>query len=106
MPASLPNAKQAKLVRVHKSVAGESFFSWPSGALDWVRKSGRNYSITEAIQLSKAFIESSGMLQVEYLDIADESNLLTLQSWDQQLKARAFTAVRVGDVRLIDNMPL
>lgn len=75
-------------------------------ALDWVRKSGRNYSISEAIHLSKALIESSGLLQVEYLDIADESNLLTLQSWDQQLKARAFTAVKVGDVRLIDNMPL
>ncbi|MEI7980949.1 MAG: pantoate--beta-alanine ligase [Bacteroidota bacterium] len=45
-------------------------------------------------------------IRVEYLEIGDMESLLPMENWDHKNRAVAFTAVFLGDVRLIDNIEL
>jgi pantoate--beta-alanine ligase len=49
--------------------------------------------------------EHPGM-RVEYFEIGDRESLLPLKNWKHKERAIAFTAVFLGDVRLIDNIEL
>jgi pantoate--beta-alanine ligase len=49
-------------------------------------------------------INSTGLLEVEYVDFADEVGLAPANSWSDYRKIRCFIAVQAGQVRLIDNM--
>ena len=51
-------------------------------------------------------IQKNPELQVEYLEIGDKESLLPLENWRHKDRAMVFTAVFVGDVRLIDNIEL
>lgn len=51
-------------------------------------------------------MQSDPLLQVEYFEIADASQLKPVLSWSEPMEKYAFTAVRIGKVRLIDNMKL
>lgn len=42
----------------------------------------------------------------EYVEVADASNLQPLKHWNDAASARIFTAVHLGPVRLIDNVPI
>ncbi len=44
--------------------------------------------------------------EVEYIEIADEETLQTINQFNKNIKARIFIAVWLGGVRLIDNLPL
>lgn len=44
--------------------------------------------------------------EVEYIEIADEETLITINQFNKTIKARIFIAVWLGGVRLIDNLPL
>ncbi|MAZ27817.1 MAG: pantoate--beta-alanine ligase [Cytophagaceae bacterium] len=50
--------------------------------------------------------EKSKILQLEYIEIADEDTLETATSFEENHTYRAFIAVFAGDVRLIDNLRL
>ena len=45
-------------------------------------------------------------LNLEYFEIANEETLKTAQKKNANVKYRAFIAAFIGEVRLIDNMPL
>jgi len=45
-------------------------------------------------------------LTVEYFEIADNETLLPVVKWDQKEKVIACAAIKLGDVRLIDNIEL
>ena len=45
-------------------------------------------------------------LRVEYFEIGDKDTLLPLKNLNRKEQAMAFTAVFLGDVRLIDNIEL
>lgn len=51
-------------------------------------------------------IQEKPELRVEYFEIGDKDTLLPLDDWSNQDRAVAFTAVCLGDVRLIDNIEL
>jgi pantothenate synthetase len=51
-------------------------------------------------------IEHHGLMKVEYLEIADGENLQPVTIWEQSGHERCFTAVQLGRVRLIDNVPI
>jgi len=77
-----------------------------SKALFELKNSGFRFSLAEAKKKAVEMIESSGKLKVEYLEIADAASLQPLNDWDGSSSARVFTAVKVGEVRLIDNVEL
>jgi pantoate--beta-alanine ligase len=77
-----------------------------SQTLFWLREHGRDYTLTVAKSMAIKQIEKSGTLQVEYLEIAEESTLKPMNDWNDSDKPRAFAAVQAGEVRLIDNASL
>ena len=43
-------------------------------------------------------------LTLDYFSIVNQENLETIEAFNEQINARAFIAVKLGDVRLIDNL--
>src|SRR5690554_451867 len=71
-----------------------------------VRKKFASHSIEELNNLvSERFLNNTKM-ELEYFDIANEETLKTADKKDPAVSYRAFIAAFIGEVRLIDNMPL
>jgi len=51
-------------------------------------------------------IEEDPALKVEYFEIGDKDSLMPIERWNHEQQAMAFTAVFLGNVRLIDNIEL
>ncbi len=51
-------------------------------------------------------IDANPFLKTEYIEIADGNTLLPVINWDDSDYPVVFTAVNVGEVRLIDNMTI
>jgi pantoate--beta-alanine ligase len=51
-------------------------------------------------------LEENPGFRVEYFDIGDKESLMPIENWNHKDRAVAFTAVFLGDVRLIDNVEL
>ena len=51
-------------------------------------------------------IDANQFLKTEYIEIADGNTLLPVINWEDSDYPIAFTAVNVGEVRLIDNMTI
>lgn len=51
-------------------------------------------------------IQENHLMRVEYFEIGDKETLMPLETWNFKNRAVAFTAVFLGDVRLIDNIEL
>ena len=49
-------------------------------------------------------LNSSNMLQVEYFDIVDVTDLKPIRKWEEKTEKIGCVAVRAGEVRLIDNV--
>jgi pantoate--beta-alanine ligase len=62
--------------------------------------------VSELIEWAIKKIQEDPELRVEYFEIGDKDTLLPLENWDYKERAVAFTAVFLGDVRLIDNIEL
>jgi pantoate--beta-alanine ligase len=75
-----------------------------SKALFFVRDNFRQYSIPGICEEAVNRIEAGGLMKVEYLEIADSFTLEPLLDWSQSTSPRVFTAVKIGKVRLIDNV--
>jgi pantoate--beta-alanine ligase len=77
-----------------------------SSALFFVRDNLKNFSVQEIKQKAIDKITSATEGNVEYLEIADENTLQPVDEWNNSKPLRVFTAVKLGNVRLIDNVPL
>jgi len=75
-----------------------------SKALFFVRDNFRQYSISGICEEAVSRIEAGGLMKVEYLEIADSFTLKPIMDWSQSTSPRVFTAVKIGKVRLIDNV--
>jgi pantoate--beta-alanine ligase len=51
-------------------------------------------------------IQENQAFRVAYFEIGDKESLVPIDNWNHKEKAVAFTAVFLGDVRLIDNIEL
>ena len=76
-----------------------------SKALFYVRDHGNQYAVDAIKQIAIEMIEDSGTMKVEYLEIADET-LQPISNWTTNNRIRCFVAVKLGKVRLIDNVLL
>jgi pantoate--beta-alanine ligase len=77
-----------------------------SESLAFVANNKDKHSIDELSEQFYSNVNSSDYLEVEYFSIADGNTLEILKSWEESNYPIAFTAVMVGDVRLIDNMTI
>jgi pantoate--beta-alanine ligase len=51
-------------------------------------------------------LQEGNQMRVEYFEIADPLTLAPFEKWENRKNAMAFTAVYLGDIRLIDNLEL
>ena len=65
-----------------------------------------SYSPEALCDFVSSTIEQSSELQVEYVEIADESQLSNVNQWSDFKRVRLFVAVWAGEIRLIDNLHL
>ena len=63
-------------------------------------------SPAELRKLMTCTLEQSGLFRVEYIEFADETTLVPVDTWEQSARIRCFLAIQAGEVRLIDNHPL
>lgn len=63
-------------------------------------------SPSEVIEFAIQEFSKHTEFEVEYIEIADEETLITINQFNKTIKARIFIAVWLGGVRLIDNLPL
>ena len=63
-------------------------------------------SISELKKWVVKNVESTGTIAVEYFEIVDETSLLPIKRWDQTSSPRGCIAVKIGNIRLIDNIAL
>ena len=75
-------------------------------ALFFVRDHQKDFSIKDIKQKAIDVIQESRMMQVEYLEIADEETLQPAVDWNFSKRLRTFVAAKLGKVRLIDNVSL
>ena len=75
-----------------------------SKALFYIRDNWKHGSIEDLCAEAINRIESRGLMKVEYLEAADSLSLEPIFDWAQSDQPRVFTAVKVGKVRLIDNI--
>ncbi|MEI7499349.1 MAG: pantoate--beta-alanine ligase [Bacteroidota bacterium] len=71
-----------------------------------VKKKAGKLPVQELKEWAVKKIQENPELRVEYFEIGDKDSLLPIENWHQKERAVAFTAVFMGDVRLIDNIEL
>lgn len=62
-------------------------------------------SSAELRDFIRSTINQTGLLEVEYVEFADEVSLESVTAWNDSSNVRCFIAVQAGEVRLIDNVP-
>lgn len=68
------------------------------------REMAFKHSVSHVRQYVINTIQSNRYLSVDYFEIADELTLQPVGQWGHHTKPRGFIAVKVDDVRLIDNL--
>jgi pantoate--beta-alanine ligase len=72
-----------------------------------ITRAVQNKASANPAQLSQFIISTinqTGLLEVEYIEFADETSLTPVTSWSESRDIRCFIAVQAGEVRLIDNV--
>ncbi len=95
------SSRNVRLSPEERSIAPEIFKS-----LNWIKQQAGERSIGEIEILAEEKLDTTPGMKVEYICIADENTLMPVQSWDEADNIRAFIALFMGDVRLIDNLKI
>ena len=95
------SSRNIRLRPEERSIAPEIFKS-----LNWIKQQAGDRSIGEIVILAEEKLNTMPGMKVEYIFIADEGTLMPVQSWDEADNIRAFIALFMGDVRLIDNLKI
>lgn len=74
--------------------------------LSEVKEKGKNTPVSDLKNWAEKKISENPLFQLDYFEIIDSETLLPVSSWTGTKSIRACVAVKVGAVRLIDNMPL
>ncbi len=77
-----------------------------SRALFAAQEKAAGLTISEVKKLVHGILKSSPLIRPEYFEIVDGDTLLPLAQWEDAAFIRACIAVKIGHVRLIDNVPL
>jgi len=74
--------------------------------LQEVKQQAKTFTVEEVKNNFVKAIKNIPTLQLEYAEIVDGNTLLSVNDWNETNYCVAFTAVFVGNVRLIDNITL
>lgn len=69
-----------------------------------VKKEYKKQDLGKTIADAIAYIEQNGLMKIEYLQVADRKTLQIAKNWDNFEELVVCTALRIGKVRLIDNV--
>ncbi|RZJ31243.1 MAG: pantoate--beta-alanine ligase [Flavobacterium sp.] len=97
-------AMSSRNERLSKSERDEASFIYRT--LQKAKEDFAEGSISEVFQNVKAAFENHPDFELEYFEIADEDTLEPIESKDKDKKFRAFIAVFVNTIRLIDTIAL
>ncbi len=75
----------------------------PAALMQARGKAGR-MPVEELIRRTIEYLSRDPLLKVDYFELVDEKRLQPVSGWDEPAPIRACIAVKVGQVRLIDNM--
>lgn len=75
-------------------------------SLSQIKHEFKSHSVEEAKNHFKITVNQQHPFKVEYIEIADGNTLQSINHWNESDYCVAFTAVNVGNVRLIDNMTI
>lgn len=74
-------------------------------ALNYVKENLQRGDLLSLLLHARSMLTAQRM-KVDYLEIADANNLQPVENWDGKQKLVALVAAFLGEVRLIDNIPL
>lgn len=74
--------------------------------LEWIKKQADRSSLQEVLSAARQKLSAFPEIKVEYLEVVDERTLSTIESWESARSIRAFIALFLGEVRLIDNLKI
>lgn len=95
------SSRNLRLSREERAVAGKI-----PKALFYLKDAVGKTNFNEAVDNARKSLISDDLIELEYLDIVDSKTLLPLNSWDSVNGITAITALKVGEIRLIDNLQL
>ena len=72
--------------------------------LIWMKQQAGKESMDQVLQQANQKLASHPEIKIEYVEMADEETLLPVSDWNSAGNIRAFIALFLGEVRLIDNM--
>jgi pantoate--beta-alanine ligase len=93
------SSRNVRLSPHERSIAPEIYQT-----LLWMKDQADHRTVEEIIQQARQKLASHPEIRIEYVEIADEESLLTVDDWDSARNIRALIALFLGEVRLIDNM--
>lgn len=74
--------------------------------LNWIRAQAGKESVSIVLKRAGEMLSVHENINVEYVQLVNEKNLLPVNGWDETADIRAFVALFLGEVRLIDNMKI
>lgn len=95
------SSRNVRLTKHERSIAPEIF-----NVLEQMKSEAGQSSVPEIIKQARSGLEAHPEMKIEYVQIVDEATLLRVHAMDDAENIRAFIALFLGDVRLIDNMKL
>jgi len=95
------SSRNVRLTPGERRIAPEIFKT-----LDMMKEKAGKKNIKEILTEAENQLEQHPGVKIDYIQIVDESTLVPITNWDETDNIRAFVALFLGEVRLIDNMKL
>lgn len=93
------SSRNVRLTPEHRSIAPMIFQAISHAAAN------TEYGTPDDLkEMVTSTLHRTGLLEVEYVEFADEASLAAVTGWNESANIRCFIAVQAGDVRLIDNV--
>ena len=95
------SSRNVRLTTHNRSLAPEIH-----ATLMTLKEQASRYPFIDALEEAKIRLSRHKEIKLEYVEIVDENTLLHVSAWDGAGHLRAFIALFLGEVRLIDNMKI
>lgn len=95
------SSRNVRLSEEERSVAPVIFHT-----LKWIKQQVGIRDIGELVAEAGRRLVQHKTINLEYVWLADEKTLMPVMNWDEAAEIRAFIALYLGEVRLIDNMKI